>query len=64
MIQFSFLCSISVLAIACPCALGLATSTAVKVGTGLGAKFGIFIKGGKPLEIAHRVRLLLIINDI
>ena len=54
------LCISVVVVVACPCTLGLSTPTAIMVGTGVGAKNGILIKGGRALEASRSLKRVML----
>ncbi|MBE3557263.1 MAG: heavy metal translocating P-type ATPase [Firmicutes bacterium] len=51
----ALIAAVAVLVVACPCALGLATPTAITAGVGVGARRGLLIRGGEPLQTAAKV---------
>lgn len=51
--------AIAVLVVACPCALGLATPASIMVGTGRGARAGVLIRGGEPLEMVSKINMVV-----
>ncbi len=52
--------AVAVLVVATPCPLILAVPVALVSGLSRAAKHGILIKGGKPLEIMSRIRVLVL----
>ena len=58
--ELAIMVLVSTLVIACPCALVLATPTALMVGTGVGAQYGLLIKGIDALQSSYNTNTLVL----
>lgn len=59
-LELSLNFGLSVLVISCPCALGLATPSAIAVATGNSARNGVLIKNPEVLEIAGKLKYVVL----
>lgn len=59
-LELSLNFALSVLVVSCPCALGLATPSAITVACGKAAKEGVLIKNPEILEVAHKIKTVIL----
>ena len=59
-IAYALIVAVTTLIIACPCALGMATPMSLTTGIGLGATYGILIRGGEALQTARGLETLIL----
>ncbi|WP_188804641.1 copper-translocating P-type ATPase [Sporolactobacillus putidus] len=56
---YALIVAVTTLIIACPCALGMATPMSLTTGIGKGAENGILIRSGEALQIAQKLRTIV-----
>ncbi len=59
-LTYALVVGVTTLIIACPCALGMATPMSLTTGIGLGAQYGILIRGGEALQRAKELNTIVL----